>query len=364
MGIFDFLKKKKLKNSNSKIDKPIPEEEKKYYQEDEYYQKTICDVSGIEKAVITFEERKQTAKPSKNGLYPAEILLLDYCEKGEYPEPKSGYPGFWWFEYGIRNVGERLKSLEERNYIKIGKAGESLKGLTVVSLKEILKRNDLPVSGKKANLIKRVAENISEEELIKSGVKRKYCLTDLGKDELKENEYVPYMHKNRSQTVETDNYKNDFNVWSINQILDIENKDNWKEIVNKRENEMHKKTQENYNEFMKSLASIDPDGYKELKDQDAQIAKVQKRHEQYGNDKDLKSYIEFWEELWSKEGLLFEGSGWMFLLPDLYIKDKRYEEALKFVNYIKQNKGSYYTQKADKYIEKINKKIEKQKNNA
>ena len=152
MGIFDFLKKKKLKNSNSKIDKPIPEEEKKYYQEDEYYQKTICDVSGIEKAVITFEERKQTAKPSKNGLYPAEILLLDYCEKGEYPEPKSGYPGFWWFEYGIRNVGERLKSLEERNYIKIGKAGESLKGLTVVSLKEILKRNDLPVSGKKANL--------------------------------------------------------------------------------------------------------------------------------------------------------------------------------------------------------------------
>lgn len=91
--------------SAKQIISSIPESEKKYYQDDSYYS---------EKAFVgtPFEERKKTAIPSSRGLYPAQILLLSYCEKGTYPGPKNGYPGFWWFEYGIRDVGQMLKQLE------------------------------------------------------------------------------------------------------------------------------------------------------------------------------------------------------------------------------------------------------------
>lgn len=43
----------------------------------------------------------------------------------------------------------------------------------------------------------------------------------------------------------------------------------------------------------------------------------------------------------------------MFRLPDLYIKAKRYDDAIAIVQKIKKTKGSYYLNKANSYIVKI-----------
>lgn len=43
----------------------------------------------------------------------------------------------------------------------------------------------------------------------------------------------------------------------------------------------------------------------------------------------------------------------MFRLPDLYIKAKRYDDAILIVQKIKQTKGTYYLYKANSYIAKI-----------
>lgn len=51
-------------------------------------------------------------------------------------------------------------------------------------------------------------------------------------------------------------------------------------------------------------------------------------------------------------GLKFEGAGWHFELPDLYIKAKRYDDALAFVKRLKAEKPTY-VYKADAYIKKI-----------
>ena len=127
MGLFDFLKAKTSQNAEEKNaitintgfgrqiskaeyadSRSIADDEKPYYRSDEYY--TTYSYPGTEMArkVITFEERKSTSYPSKRGLYVAEILLLEYCSYGEYPKPSGGYPGLWWFEYGIRDVGHAL----------------------------------------------------------------------------------------------------------------------------------------------------------------------------------------------------------------------------------------------------------------
>ena len=197
----------------------VPDEEKKYYQPDEYYESILYKGTPFEKQVVFFEDRKKTAIPSNRGLYPAEILLLHYCSKGTYPRPEKGYPGFWWFEYGIRDVTAALKTLEERGYIVFGGIKDSLRGLTVAQLKELLSSQNQSTTGKKTDLIARAINTMPEDVLIKAGVTQKYKLTEIGQQELKENAYVPYMHNFPYKTIESEREDENFNVWYINKLL-------------------------------------------------------------------------------------------------------------------------------------------------
>ena len=356
MGLFDLFKKKDTKSkveiSESTKKTTIPESDKKFYQPDSYYTDVVHEGTPFEHHVVTFEERKKTAIPSERGLYPAEILLLEYCSKGIYPAPKNGYPGFWWFSYGIRDVGAALKNLEERGYIEFGSICDSIGNFTVAQLKELLIAHNQPTTGKKADLIERVSTTISEIELLNAGAQPKYILTKIGCMELTDNAYVPYMHSARNKTVEGTNFGVEFNVWSINKLLGSGDKSNWKSVVDEQEQKMAQETSANNEALMKTLKKIDPKGYRELKTQDQQIAAVQKAREQYNKDNDLDGYIAFWEMLWKNGGLKFEGAGWHFELPDLYIKAKRYDEALDFVLKLKKQKPDY-AYKSDYYVKKI-----------
>ncbi len=151
MGLFDIFKSKKTIGvsdgishavSNSKDSfadsSSISPDERPYYQPDDYY--TFYSYPGTEMAtrVITFEERKKTAYPSARGLYVAEIMLLEYCSQGKYPKPKGGYPGLWWFKYGIRDVGHALESLKARGFLQWAPKAKSLGTLKVDELKQLL----------------------------------------------------------------------------------------------------------------------------------------------------------------------------------------------------------------------------------
>ena len=160
----------------------IPDNEKQYYREDEYY--ALENWNG--NPVVTFDERKKTCIPSNGGLYVPEILLLDYCNKSKYPPTvKSGYPGFWWFQYGIRDVGGALRSLQERGFIVLN-------------------------------------ENTG-----------KYVLTPTGQQELADNEYVPYFHRNNVYVLD---------VWEMNLLLGTGDKSKWREAIRQRVEIEHKKT--------------------------------------------------------------------------------------------------------------------------
>lgn len=361
MGLFDFLKKDKPKQSTAEVTKTVleretasvPVEEKKYYQEDSYYTEKSHEGTIFEQQIISLEERKKTSIPSANGLYVSEILLLEYCSKGTYPNPKNGYPGFWWFQYGIRDVGAALKSLEDRGFITFGSAYDSLHGLTVQQLKDILSSHGQPTTGKKADLLSRIRESVSESDLMNEGAERKYVLTALGEQELAENEYVPYMHSHSTYTT--------FTVWDLNKMLGTGDKSNYKSVIEQRTAEIEGGIKESNDHFMRELKVIDPEGYKLLKNQDAQIKACQVADEKFRNDKDLAWIITFWEEIWKEGGPKFEGSGWMFRLPDLYIKAKRYDDAIKICQTIKSKRQSYYRDKADSYISRIETMREREK---
>lgn len=206
-------------------------DERPFYQPDSYY--TFFSYPGTDMAVrvIPFEERQQTTYPSARGLYVAEIMLLEYCSKGKYPKPSTGYPGFWWFKYGIRDVGHTMESLEQRGFLKWASKIKSLKGLTIDELKQILLNASLPTTGKKADLISRISTEISEQNLIIPNYVPKYELTDLGKLELEENGYIPYMHNHSRLTTEDFRFGETFTVWDINRLFPNGNAKNWRQVV-------------------------------------------------------------------------------------------------------------------------------------
>ncbi|WP_022754710.1 SAP domain-containing protein [Butyrivibrio fibrisolvens] len=245
MGLFDLFKIKVsdgmmtsqktgiVRNSpDSFVDSgSISQDEKKYYKPDNYYTYYSYPGTNMAVKVITFDERKRLSYPSARGLYVAEIMLLEYCNQGKYPKPEGGYPGFWWFKYGIRDVGHALESLKDRGFVQWAPKVGSLSGLKVEELKQILTKAGLSTTGKKAELIDRIQKEIPDERIIIPEYIPKYELTDLGKVELYENGYVPYMHKHSHLTTEDGRFGQTFTVWDINKLFPNGDAKNWRKVV-------------------------------------------------------------------------------------------------------------------------------------
>lgn len=180
MGIFSKIKNivNQSESTNINLDKnyadssTIPENERQFYQNDEYYTIKTHEATPFEFTVVPFEQRKQNQFPSKRGLYVPEILFLSFCKN--FPNPKNGFPGYWWFKYGVRDVGAMMRSLEQRGFIEINE---------------------------KTN---------------------RYRTTEIGEAELTENEYVVYTHKN-SKLI-------NFTAWEMNLLLANNDKTNWIDI--------------------------------------------------------------------------------------------------------------------------------------
>ena len=377
-----ILKGQDLKILSETVFYDMLSEDLEYYPVDEKGKyispKEKNQIKGVrteESQLITPKDRKEMGLPSERGLYVSEIFLLDSCKDGTLPNYQNKYPAYWKKQYGIQNVNQVLYSLEKRGFLRMGTAKESVGNQKADQLRKILKKNGLSTSGKKADLVNRVSENISEVDLYAAGVEKKYILTDLGKLELEDNAYVIYMLNNPNQAWEEDPSGMVFNVWSINSMLGKGDKSNWKEIVNREEQKLMKEREEHQKEsYNKELRIIEtfkdsnPERYEEMMEEfkeskaiDEKVHAVNTAEHKYNEDHDLDAYIKFWEDMWSKGGLDFYGLHKYFTLADLYIKAGRYSDAMNFVKKRKEETDDpRYLEAADQYIEKIEKKIVKQ----
>ena len=75
-------------------------------------------------------------------------------------------------------------------------------------LKDVLKDNRLKVSGKKAELVQRLIDEVSQEKLNAIFTKRTYDLTDAGNEILKKEDYSPYIHRHGIE---------DLDIWSLSE---------------------------------------------------------------------------------------------------------------------------------------------------
>lgn len=126
------------------------------------------------------------------GLLPGDIIMLWRIGFDNFTNT-TVIPQYFEYKYGI-DSDESIATLIKLGYVEEGNAVETLDLLSMVVLKRMLKENSLPVGGKKDDLLKRVLDNIPEEELEKMFTLRKYKITTSGRDLLKKYDDVIQKH--------------------------------------------------------------------------------------------------------------------------------------------------------------------------
>lgn len=162
--------------------------------------------------IIPLSVLLKKAVPTKRGLYPHEILMLDYAHTYSTNSHRRHFQGFWYYQYSVQRPGKILHSLEERGFIQPGDLRSTIQAQTIPIIKNELKAIGQKVSGKKADLVERLLQNASPERLEKRFPERFYELTESGAKELAENQYVPYLHDHKYMS-----------IWEMNDRLNNKN---------------------------------------------------------------------------------------------------------------------------------------------
>lgn len=370
MDLFSFAKK--LVKGNYADSSSISDDEKEYYRSDDYYVYEIPDVLSYPVRVIEFEERKKSAYPSRNGLYPAEIVLLYYCSLAKLPKPITGYQGFWWFEYGIRDVGHALESLEKRNFIKFADYISTLKKLSPKEINIIIEKLNIPSSKNNKKNVENILEYFSNSKNVDVDkiVPKKYELTELGCKEIEENEYIVYMHRNQNKNVCL-NKDNKYDVWAMNNYFHNKGLQNWKKEIGKIELKLFKVDFINSvknKESSKMAKTCTPEEIREYLKQHESEINTAMLNDSDGFEEDLDA-ISLRKAGKEKEALVkfhiairkkFIGTAPYEGAAIIYRKYKMYDEELKVVEAgIKYTENEWFIKRKERVIELMNKEKEK-----
>lgn len=268
----------------------VADDEREYYHPDDYYVYELPPVLSYPVRVIEFNERKKTSFASKNGLYPGEIVLLHYCSLSKLPKPITDYQGFWWFEYGIRDVGHMLESLEKRQFIKYASYLSTIKKLSPKEVNAIIEKINIPLAKSNKQNVDNILEYISNNKNIDANkiVPKKYELSDLGVKELEENEYIVYMHSHQDKDQYIDK-NNKFDVWGMNIYFHKKGLQNWKNDIGKIELKLYKVDFINLiKDSKKRVNENSPEDIKEYLKEDEKDIKIAMRNDSDGFEEDLE----------------------------------------------------------------------------
>ena len=234
-----YLKTKYMNNSNTETKQQTSENQSVSAEE-----KTASDINDIQKQNVNLnteenynsasyrderlkEVRKNIEKsyPSRNGLKIPEIMVLDYAET--FTTATKDIHNFWYYNFGfeIEDIHNTLDMLMKKELIQTAPVKEMIKKYTIPKIKELLKERGLKLSGKKAELLDRLFENADDEYLESRVTEKGFVLTEAGKQELKENDYVLYFHRRNYV------YCINFTVWQMNKLLHENPDKNYREIM-------------------------------------------------------------------------------------------------------------------------------------
>ena len=120
----------------------------------------------------------------------AEIYFLDrIAGKATDFEP----PGYFEYEYHM-DCQATIRGLFQRGYLAFSDSAESVRLADMPALRELAKSKGLKAGGKKADIVQRILDNYTVEELKALNLPKRYALTDSGKAILKRNAALILYH--------------------------------------------------------------------------------------------------------------------------------------------------------------------------
>lgn len=128
-------------------------------------------------------------KENDNSLQMGDIILLYWIENS----PHDNFPAYFEYDYHINPQLHRNK-LINMGMLEFQKSQKSLSKLKVIELKEILKNESLPTSGKKDQLVQRIIDNF---DILETRIPQALCLTESGEQVLLENQNLIKAHQDQ-----------------------------------------------------------------------------------------------------------------------------------------------------------------------
>lgn len=155
------------------------------------YEKELAEHKSKAKK-INISELKQINERKELDLEPEEILFLSYVDGRK--SSNYDYPIYWSRDYNLDFQGA-LTKLFKSGYLIFADSTYKLKSFKVTELKEILKDHNLKTTGKKADLIQRLADNLDDAEIDKLNNDDYFKVTEEGKKLLEQNKHIDYFKK-------------------------------------------------------------------------------------------------------------------------------------------------------------------------
>lgn len=184
-------------------------------------------------------------KPDAYGLYPAELVMLSLAEK--YKTTETNFPSYLTHTYEISNPLKMLKDLYNRGFLETGSAKSCLPGFKLTELKEIAVALNMPVKGKKADIIDQLSA-VSEDALGAFVKERTWKLTKQGTEALKANPYIQYfLDKHNYNITEVG-----VNIWTVNEEFIKDSKRPYRDIIY---SQLNKAMNEAFIQFQKNPTS-------------------------------------------------------------------------------------------------------------
>ena len=192
----------------------------------------------------------------------AYVLYLDEINKNPNKSIKNDY---YKSNYDT-SLTKIKKQAKEDEFIGEGSPLIAAKSATVKDLKKLLKEHDLMVSGTKDELIERLGENLTEEELKEVFPKKVFSVSEKGLEFIEENKYVFYYDKTTPirSYVEVEEYDSIFD--DVNDLSDENIHKLLSDFLEKREEELlSKKNWAGYRYNFMALARVYKDSGNEFK---------------------------------------------------------------------------------------------------
>ena len=176
-------------------------------------------------AVVDKSTRAKTHPAICDGLTADQVLLLSYAKDYEIDNPS--FQQFWRCRYSLSGTELRnsLTELMSFGYIAEPTIIEILSSYTIKELKAALEKYNIPPTGNKDALVRKLVENVDEQELRNNFRRRNYMITPSGKSIIEKYPYIKYVHSHDAAG---------YDIWSIAEAVRSCPSAKWRDIIWKK----------------------------------------------------------------------------------------------------------------------------------